>query len=230
MFHRLSLMRLDPQQIFEMGCSVGADAWKLAELYPVAQVTSIEHAEEYREYAARRTEKKSPHWLLSTSDTIPLTSHSIDMIFSPLFIPWHADPTALIREWRRVLSPGGLVIFSSLGPDTFKELRGIAGAKFLPECVDMHNIGDALLLEGFADPVLEVEEITLTYRSIPQMEEELKKSGMMTGSLALLPRQEDVYSVTFEVIYGHAWCPLVKGYAKDESGVVRIPVSELRKR
>ncbi len=248
MFARLEWMKLAPQQVLDLGCGLGTDMESLAERYPGARVCGLDlaqaflefgkkergplvpaHPEEAAKQPFRKTQGERLYFVVGDAHTLPLRSHSVDLIFANLLLPWAAQPVVLLRECRRILRPEGLLFFSGLGPDTFKEGMGKAG--FLPGLIDMHPVGDALLEEGFTDPVLEVENLTFTYRSEEQCHNELEKSGMWRkeGEDAGWPSCGDVYPVTFEVVYGHAWCPAVKGFKADEQGVARIPISQLKK-
>ena len=138
------------------------------------------------------------------------------------------DPAAVLREWQRVLEPEGLVMFSTLGPDTLKDLRAAFGSDASPHVhpfVDMHDIGDMLVTAGFADPVIDMELMTLTYPTLEGLLADLRRSGAtnalatrrrgLTGR-ALWERARSAYAgparggrlpATFEVVYGHAWKP-----------------------
>lgn len=229
MLSRLELMKLQPRQVLDVGCGTGTDMEILAERYPQAQVFGLDLAQSFLDYG-KKQRAGCLAWLVGDGHTLPLRSHSVDLIFANLLLPWVANPAAVLREWRRVLRPEGLVLFSCLGPDTFKEWQALENANLLPGLVDMHKVGDALVEQGFADPVLEVETLTLTYRSASQCFKELEKSGMCSqgASIMDLPSSEGVYPVTFEVVYGHAWCPTTKGFKPDEQGVIRIPISQIK--
>jgi malonyl-CoA O-methyltransferase len=129
---------------------------------------------------------------------------------------WLDDPRLAFVELRRVLATGGLLHFAMLGPDTLKELR-VLGAPLRP-FIDMHDIGDMLLGAGFADPVMEMEMLTLTYASPRDFLADQRYLGVRRALLGSLPwrrwrqlftawpRQEGRLPARFEVIYGHAWC------------------------
>ena len=130
---------------------------------------------------------------------------------------------------RRVLAPGGLLMFSTFGPDTLKELRGAyAGTDrytHVNRFIDMHDLGDMLVHAGFADPVMDMETMTLTYADVRALMRDLKAIGahhMSAGRRpgmsprAVLAAVESNYEsrrydgrlpATFEVVYGHAWVP-----------------------
>ena len=129
---------------------------------------------------------------------------------------WAAAPAAALRELERVLAPGGLLMFSTLGPDTLKELRAAAGAARVHGFIDMHDIGDMLLAAGFADPVVDMEMIEVHYDRGRDLLSDLRSSGQTSARAdrarglagrgfgarlraALAPR------ATYEVVYGHAW-------------------------
>ena len=98
-----------------------------------------------------------------------LAPESLELVWSNLALHWHRAPHAALAEWRRVLKVGGLAMFSCLGPATLRELRqALADAGLrtaTPSFVDMHDFGDLLVENGFADPVMDQEILTLTYRS-----------------------------------------------------------------
>jgi malonyl-CoA O-methyltransferase len=130
---------------------------------------------------------------------------------------------------QRVLAPGGLLMFSTFGPDTLKELRsayeGTDGRTHVNRFVDMHDIGDMLVAAGYADPVMDMEKITLTYADVRALMRDLKVIGAhnatrgrpdaLSGKSLLQAvernyeafRREGRLPATFEVVYGHAWKP-----------------------
>jgi len=149
------------------------------------------------------------------------------MVWSNLALAWAGDPPAALREVHRVLIPGGLLMFSSYGPDTLKELKAAFGAgsaaRHVHSFIDMHDLGDMLVASGFAAPVMDMEVITLTYSEVPALLRDLKASGETCAAhdrqrslmgrrawermLASYERErkEGRLPATIEVIYGHAW-------------------------
>jgi malonyl-CoA O-methyltransferase len=137
------------------------------------------------------------------------------------------DLPRAFAEARRVLKVGALYTFSTFGPDTLKELAGAFaradGHTHVNRFLDMHDVGDLLVAAGFADPVMDMEKITLTYGSGRDLMRDLKAIGAtnatrgrpraLTGKarfarvLRALERQavEGRIAATFEVVYGHAW-------------------------
>jgi malonyl-CoA O-methyltransferase len=160
---------------------------------------------------------------------LPVASHAIDLVWSNLVLHWLDDVPAAIAEWYRVIRPGGLLMFSALGVDTLIELRR-AGA-LLPALPDMHDLGDALAAAGFAEPVMDTERLTVTWSDPARLLAELRGLGgdarrARRRGLAT-PRQRaralaslegrlrgdppaTAMPVTFEVVYGHAWCGSAK--------------------
>ena len=100
---------------------------------------------------------------------LPLADTSTDLVFSNLMLQWCADPEAVFRECSRVLRPGGLLTFTSFGPDTLKELR----APGRPPMDTRTSIALSTCTTwamrccaGLAEPVMDVELYTLTYPDV----------------------------------------------------------------
>jgi malonyl-CoA O-methyltransferase len=159
-------------------------------------------------------------------EDLPLSDASQALVWSPLWLHQINDPKHLMAQWHRVLKPDGGVFFSCFGPDTAKELGGFASVlgQQMPDFSDMHDLGDALSRQGFSDPVMEMEKLTLTYADPRKMLAEwrdlnanllLDQSLGLTGRAALnrayaklaeeLPLGSDRYHLTLELVYGHAW-------------------------
>ncbi|MFN7098015.1 MAG: methyltransferase domain-containing protein, partial [Gammaproteobacteria bacterium] len=150
---------------------------------------------------------------------LPLADESIDFIFSNSLLYYSWDLPALIHEWFRVLKPGGLLLFSSLGPDTLKELRIVQQSK-MTSFIDMHDIGDLLLQQGFSDPVMDMEMLMIYYQQFKQLLQDVRVNNLLHTPVCYPGKQyflelEQRYStlampdntlpVTCEIIYGHAW-------------------------
>lgn len=152
----------------------------------------------------------------------------VDMLWANMALHESADPQALLAQWHRTLRVGGFLMFSCLGPDSVRELRAIYQLMGWPpaghELTDMHDWGDMLVQTGFAEPVMDMERITLTYETPQRLLQELRELGrnfhpdrfpalrgrdwnarLLQALTEHLPRQADGrLTLTFEIIYGHA--------------------------
>ncbi len=221
MLARLEFMTLQPQVIVDAGCNVGYNTHLLSARYPNAQIIASDASLAMLDYAQQQ--KIAVNWLHTPTAVLPLAARSVDLITANLFLPWCSQLDAVLREWRRVLRPDGLLMLTSFGPDTLQELPNAA----VPILLDMHNIGDELVQAGLADPVLDVEHYTLTYRDSTQLLQELHATSMIAPDADVTPISDaqGIFPVTYEVVYGHAWGADVQ--TADEDGVVKIPISQI---
>jgi len=237
MFERLDYIRWRPRRVLDSGCGVGHGLKLLRRRYPEADLLGMDFApgvlgkakqeESLFERAWRLVSGSGRFLLCADFARLPLRTASVDMVWSNLALAWAGDPLAALREVHRVLIPGRLLMFSSYGPDTLKELKAAFGAGS-PGChvhsfIDMHDLGDMLVASGFAAPVMDMEVITLTYSEVPALLRDLKASGETYAArdrqrglmgrrawermLASYERErrEGRLPPTIEVIYGHAW-------------------------
>jgi malonyl-CoA O-methyltransferase len=229
----LEPIRIEPDRIVDLGCGTGMFFEPLHERYPKASLIGIDIARPMLDIAAKRTPwiKRtlglgSNRLVCADAESLPLASASVSLVFSNLALQWTRAET-VFGEAARALSTGGLFLFSTFGPDTLKELRaafaGSDGHGHVNQFVDMHDLGDALVHAGFADPVMEMEHITLEYSCVEAIVRDLKSIGARNSlpnrprGLASRARWLDVIAryeahrrngilpVTYEVIYGHAW-------------------------
>lgn len=164
-------------------------------------------------------------YLVGDTHRLPFEASSVDLLWSNLAFHWFDDVPAAIAEWYRVIRPDGLLMFSSLGVDTLHELRQCGMA--MQPLPDLHDIGDALVKAGFAEPVMDAQRLTVTWTDPMTMLAELRglggdaRRGRARG-LATPRRREAALEaaavrlrgsdplaplpVSFEVIFGHAWC------------------------
>ena len=233
---RLDLVKLDPGAILDAGCGTGFAAQALRKRYPQATLIELDIAPAMLD-AARSRIPKWKKWIGLSRDVfvcgdnerLPIRSACVDMLWSSLAFQWASDLTVVFAECQRVLRPGGLLMFTTFGPDTLQELRKASdgdGKIHVNRFIDMHDIGDMMIGAGFADPIMEMEYLTLTYADVRTLMRELKAIGAhnvaagrdrgLTGKRVLKEielryetfRQDARLPATFEVIYGHAWKPL----------------------
>ncbi len=233
---RLEWVTLKPKLIVDVGCGTCDSIERLQQLYPDATVVGVDIAYSMLQYAQAQVPQSQ--CICADAMLLPFANGSVDLLFANLVLPWVGDLNTLFKEWKRVLRPEGLLVFTSLGPDTLADWRIDTPDSILPDFIDMHDLGDILVQAKFSDPVMDVDYLTLTYRDVSQLIEELEVTGMIIpeennlleyAKNKLFP--DDVYHTTYEVIYGHAWGPPeTADYTADDEGVVRIPLSHLRRR
>lgn len=215
MLGRLDYVKLAPRRILDAGSGPGREAKALTRRYPKAQLLALDFALPVLRGARRRFFEKK---LLVCGDIVqlPLADGSIDLLWSNMALHWAVDPAAALREFERVLAPQGLLMFSTLGPDTLKELRAAAGAARVHAFVDMHDVGDMLVAAGLAAPVIDMEMLEITYPDGGTLLQDLRRSGQTSAradrARGLAGRRFDARlraqllpRATFEVVYGHAW-------------------------
>jgi len=243
MLERLEYVRLLPRRVLDAGCGTGRGLGLLRNRYPRADLLGVDFARAAIGAASRSESlpgrvRRFLHgaqsvYLCADFARLPLPAGTIDMVWSNLALAWADDPLAALREFQRVLAPGGLLMFSSYGPDTLKELKSAftsgSSARRVHPFMDMHDLGDMLLACGFAAPVMDVEKITLTYARAEDLARDLKASGetcaaldrsrTLTGRGAWRrmlaayesERKDGRLPATVEIVYGHAW----KGEPRD---------------
>lgn len=234
MQERLDYVKLTPRRILDLGCSRGGSQGALTARYPDAEMIGLDISPAMLR-ASRIPRAGWQRWLglgrpdmlrvAADAAKIPLKSRSTALVWSNLLLHWLDDPVPALQDIHRVLEVGGLLMFSTLGPDSLKEMRLAFGDGYAhtQRFIDMHDLGDMLVGCGFADPVMDMEVITLTYDDVDALFAELRAAGSscamrdrcqgLTGRATLLRaraaydamRQSGKLPATFEVVYGHAW-------------------------
>jgi len=215
MLERLDYMKLAPRRILDAGS--GPPQRVLGKRYPQAEVVALDFslrmlrsARSWREIFRKRLS------ICGDLERLPLAGETVDLIWCNMALHWLAEPLAALKEFERVLAPQGLLMLSSLGPDTLKELRAAAGAGRVHAFHDMHDVGDMLVAAGFSAPVMDMEMLTIAYPGADGLLTDLRASGQtsaradrprgLTGKgFAARLRATLAASATFELVYGHAW-------------------------
>jgi malonyl-CoA O-methyltransferase len=250
---RLDFVRLDPAVVLDLGAGTGHAAAALKRRFRPSQVVALDLAPGMLVEAARRqTLLRGFRRVCADAGSLPLRDSSVDLILSNLMLQWCNDLDAVFAECRRVLKPGGLLTFTTFGPDTLVELRrawaAADGLTHVNRFIDMHDLGDALVRSGMVEPVLDVERYTLTYETAGDLMRDLKAIGAhnanagrpkgLTGKGALgrmtvayeASRRDGRLPATYEVVYGQAWCPLEVRRPKGLPGEIVVPISRIGRR
>jgi malonyl-CoA O-methyltransferase len=253
LLERLDVVRLEPSVVLDLGAGTGHASLALKRRYRSSQVIALDLAEGMlREAGRRQTLLRRFRRVCAHAAALPLRDASVDLVFSSLMLQWCADPDAVFSECRRVLRPGGLLTFTTFGPDTLVELRrawaAADGHTHVNRFIDMHDLGDAMVRSGLAEPVMDVERYTLTYAGVRDLMRDLKTIGAhnanagrprgLTGKHAHA-RMTEAYEryrrdgrlpATYEVVYGQAWCPVAPPRRKGLPGEVMVPVDRIGRR
>ena len=258
-------MRIAPSVVLDVGCGSGTHTGALAQRFPDATVIAVDQSRAMvaraapiapkQGWFARLTSangkngnarKGETRGLVADMNALPLPRDHADVLWSNFALQWANDLPALFAEWNRVLKVGGVMMFTAPGPDTLIELRRAISRdeavadKYVHKFTDLHDIGDMLVHAGFADPVMDMEVITLEYATTDVLWRDLKAQGasnsMQTRARGLTTprklhaicaaleagrRDGGPIRMSVEVIYGHAWKVAPKKTAEGH-GIVRL--------
>ncbi|MEQ5840821.1 methyltransferase domain-containing protein [Paraburkholderia acidicola] len=268
MRERLDYIKINPASVLDAGCGAGEDLPALRERFPEAPVfgTDLSHAmlsraldhdggdTSWRRFLpasiGRALGTRGPRFAQADFSALPFVAGAFEFVWSNLALHWHSRPDLVFPEWQRVLKVNGLLMFSTLGPDTLKELRsayaqvdaahGLGARAHVIDFVDMHDLGDMLVESGFEIPVMDQETLTITYRSPESLLADVRRWGaypfvrddaspqaarrLHRALLAALEARrgpDGTIALTFEVIYGHAWKAVPRTTAEGH-GIVRL--------
>ena len=213
MLERLDYMKIAPRRILD--AASGPPRRALARRYPQAQVVALDFSLPMLRPRGFRFFRKDLS-ICGDLASLPVAAEAVDFVWCNMALHWLSDPLPAFREFARVLTPEGLLMFSTLGPDTLKELRAAAGAARVHGFIDMHDLGDMLVAAGFSAPVMDMEMIELVYDARTTLLDDLKASGQTNARadrarglagrrFGERMRAAQLGRATFEVVYGHAW-------------------------
>ncbi|MDQ6970423.1 MAG: malonyl-ACP O-methyltransferase BioC [Mariprofundus sp.] len=233
----LSFTKLEPTRILDIGCGTGYFTRLLRAKYKQAEIVALDLSEAMVQ-STRRAHKRRLPWhgrnQHSTGDAaaMPFKAEKFDLVCSNLAMQWLPEPQQMLREMRRVLAPGGLILFSTFGRRTLNELRQSL-ASIQPEQAghvlpfpDVMTLGDALGKLAVEMSVTDTDLFTLTYPDTISLIRELKGLGASAAAIrgrksglygrSLIKQLDQVYSqqhcnddgniyATFEALYAQAW-------------------------
>ena len=232
---RLEYIKYRPDVILDAGSGTGYGTQQLARRYPQSRLIAVDLARAMLMQARPNTTwwqrmlplQQHTDYVCADIEQLPFGNESVGLIWSNLALQWCNDLQHTFAEMHRILRTDGLLMFSTFGPDTLKELRqsfaSIDRYSHVNRFVDMHDIGDLLLNNRFSTPVMDMEYITLTYESVKAVLLDLKAIGAQQLQDGRNPglmgksrwsqlvaayerlRRDGRLSATYEVVYGHAW-------------------------
>lgn len=231
LLQRLDLTSLKPSVVLDAGCGTGWGTRDLLKKYKKAKIISLDLSPQMlRQTKSKGGWFRKPELICADAEDIPLENESVDLVFSNLMLQW-CDYKKVFAEFKRVLKPEGLLMFSTFGPDTLKELKQswaqVDDHAHVNDFTDMHDLGDELIYAGLAEPVMDMDLLTLTYKDVISVMNDLKAIGANTilknqqqsAELGLVTpaklkrviayyeqfRSQGIVPASYEVVYGHAW-------------------------
>ncbi|HKQ31505.1 MAG TPA: malonyl-ACP O-methyltransferase BioC [Burkholderiales bacterium] len=255
LLERLDDVRFAPTVALDIGCGTGYCTRALRRRYSDVRVVGLDLAHAMLRRANRRDWwrffNRRPDFVCGDTESLPVATASVDLIVSNLTLQW-CNPIATFAEFRRVLRPGSLLMFTSFGPETLREVRlawsAIDDRPHVHGFLDLRDVGDLLFASGFTDPVVDVDRMTRHYPTVMDVLRELKQIGAHNVALGrargLTGKQRfahfrDTYEgmrssqgipVTYEIVFGHAWAPTADQAARRDDGIAAVPVSAIRRR
>lgn len=259
LLQRLDLTNIKPSVILDVGCGTGWGTQDLLKKYKKAKVLSLDLSPEMlKQTKSKGGWLRKPTLICADAEDIPLQDESVDLIFSSLMLQW-CDYKKVFAEFKRLLKPDGLLMFSTFGPDTLKELKKsweqVDSHAHVNDFTDMHDLGDELIQAGLAEPVMDMDLLTLTYQDVKSVMVDLKAIGANTilknqkkavekglvtpGKFKRVIthyekyRKNGVIPASYEIVYGHAWKTKQRETKKNQEGRVSgefsVAVEQIKK-
>ncbi len=229
LLQRLDWIRHRAETVVDLGCGTGGAIRALQRIYPRARIIGLDLSPAMLVEARKRYRPWSKRRLVAGDlERLPFAEASFDVVFSSLALPWCNDLAATLREFARVARPGALLLFSSYGPDTLRELAASWEVDddypHVHRFADMHDVGDAMLAAGLEQPVVDAETLRVEYDDLRTLLGDLRRAGASNADIgrrrglttpARLRRLERSYRergfengkfvASYEIVYGHAW-------------------------
>jgi len=247
LLERLRLFNLEASAILDLGAGAGGMTDDINRLYPHAMLIEMDWSE-----AMLQQPRSGSLRVCTDAHQLPLNADTVDIVLSNMMLPGCALPELIFQQAHRVLRHPGVFLFSTLGPDSFKELRSawaaVDDAPHVHAFADMHNIGDALVQTGFREPVMDVEHLTITYADPLALVTDLRHVGatnrllnrrrgltsprLWNRMLTELNRSRNAdgrLSISLEVITGQAWTGEAARGVQMHEGEAHFPLSQLKK-
>jgi len=223
LLERLRPLTIEPSIVLDAGCATGSALQPLMRRFRGARVVAVDLSQ--RMCARARTRRRflqRPAVIRADAARLPLADQSVDVIFANLLLPWISRPDELFAELARVLRKEGIFAFSTLGPDSFGEIRrawaSVDEAAHVIPFADMHDIGDALVRAGLRDPVLDVDRLRITYQDPARLFDDLTRAGArnvladrpggLTGRKRfdrMTATLDSPLALELELVYGHCF-------------------------
>ena len=232
----LEFTKIEPRRILDIGCGTGYFTGLLRRRFKKADILALDLSAAMAAKARRSLPRRLPwqgrcRYLVGNAIQLPLKAASFDLVCSNLTMQWVAEPEQMLAEMRRILAPGGLMLFSTFGRRTLSELRQVLAVEgeraghVLP-FPDVTTLGDALAGLPVEMPVTDADLFTLTYPDAMSLIRELKGLGASASAIrgrkgglygrGLLSRLTSAYAAnfstetgqvyaSFEALYGQAW-------------------------
>ena len=247
LLERLQPLRVDARTVLDLGAATGSASEPLRKRFGGARIVSMDLSQNMLREATRKR-----GWFSRTvsvqadAERLPLQDQSCDVVFANLLLPWLSDPAIALAEVARVLRKDGLFAFATLGPDSLRQLSRAWGrvdaGPHVNHFLDMHDIGDTLVRAGLAEPVLDVDRLTVQYADPASLFRDLTQTGARNSlrerSRGLLGRRRFEKLVTelrghgagitlaLELVYGHCWGT----GPRDEPANYRIDAAQIGRR
>jgi len=223
---RLEPLLLEPTTILDLGSATGATGRLLRKRFKRAHIVSLDLSQRM----LRQVQKQKP-WFSRASfvqgdaNRLPFAEAAFDMVVANQLLPFAPQPQPVFEEVARVLVPGGVFAFATLGPDSLREIArawaDVDSGVHVTPFADMHDIGDGLVRAGMRDPVLDVDHLTVRYESTGKLFTDLTRAGArnaladrarglagrasFSAMSAALADNEGQIALELELVYGHCW-------------------------
>ena len=232
---RIKYLKCNPSNILDIGSGTGYLTKNLQSYFPKANIFCLDISEKMSIQCKSKNPKS--HIICGDAELLPLKPSSIDLVISSFTFQWCKDLERIFSDVKRLLTDNGIFIFSTVGPDTLIELKNIFknidNEQHVNNFLDMHIFGDLLLALNFFDPVMDVERLTIKYKSFGGLLKALRCTGSnivisddkQPSEVKTISKMKQVYkeiakndffSVTYEVIYAIAWNRNIKSPIKNK--------------
>jgi len=229
LLERLELMNIKPAHVLDAGCGTGYCSRALKKKYKKSNIIGVDIAPGMIEQAKLKNGLFNKiDYQCADINKLPFANNYFDLVFSNLTVQWVMEPKIAFLELNRVLKPGGILIFSSMGEDTLTELKqswaSVDSEIHVNHFFDMKQVGDQVFASNFENTVMDRDIITMTYKTMVGLMKDLKAIGANNlnseRSKGLMGKskfnqlktayekfrwQDGQLPATYDVIYGHAW-------------------------